>query len=262
MTVIIQIIYFTKFLVLSLPNLIQDKTGEPTGITSVQWLTGSVLAGFFLMILLLFYKVGNRIKKSELDKHNYIKTIQSQLNQLQTEVNQIKTVSKGNLSTKADLKSYKAIIERKFEPQDQTGTIEISEKDLMPSNEQSMKTEEDQPSQVIDLEIKKELYKNISYFLGSPDKEKAFYAPEATENPGANTLYVIEEDNTLNLYNKINSQAMKSAMNSVEIHIKRVCEIMNAKEPQHTKIVMLKPGEVTKENEDFLVTNKMKVKFD
>lgn len=98
------------------------------------------------------------------------------------------------------------------------------------------------------------------FYLASPDKERAFYAPEATVVPDNQTLYVIK-DNVLELYDRADNRAMESAINFFEIMIKRVCDVSNSKEAHHSKIVMVQPGRVFKENDDFVVTDKIKVMF-
>lgn len=253
----IKLVYF---LGLSLPILLQDVTSEPTGIITVKWLTEFILAGFFFMIVLLFYKARNRVKKSDFKKE-----IQDELEEFRKEIKKTpnfenpvshykaENISGGNKSKKT--------VEKGIEQQDQ---FEIKNTPVSTSKSipQSPITEEEQPSLTFDLKVKTENDNEFPVFLGAPDNEKVFYAPEATQTPNANTLFVIGHTMNLSLYPNINPLAMKSAMNSVEIHIKRVCDILNKKEPQHSKIIMLEPGEVAKEREDFLVINKMKVKFE
>lgn len=98
-------------------------------------------------------------------------------------------------------------------------------------------------------------------YLSSPDQEKTFFAPEATVTPNPNTIYEIVNNSELRLYDRISEQTMRLAMNSSELLIKRVCEVVNARENHHQKFEMVSSGKVTKENDDIVVVEKAKVKF-
>lgn len=263
----IKLVYIPGFLGLLLPILLQDETWEPKGLITFKWLTEFILAGFFLMIILLFYKAKNRVKKSDLKNQ-----IQDEIDEFRKEITKTKTsiiekpvshykakdISCGNnRNTSKKKKSEEKEIEQTERLEEKNTLVNTS-----PPTTLSPITEDDQLAQTFDLKVNTEIANEFPVFLGAPDNEKVFYAPEATQIPNANTLFVIGHTMKLSLHNNINPLAMKSAMNSVEIHVKRVCEILNKKEPQHSKIVMLEPGEVAKENEDFLVINKMKVKFE
>ena len=54
---------------------------------------------------------------------------------------------------------------------------------------------------------------------------------------------------------------MATAMDFVELKIKRVCAILNSREPHHTKIKMQKPGKASLRGDDFKVSDKIKVLY-
>lgn len=98
------------------------------------------------------------------------------------------------------------------------------------------------------------------FYLPFPDKENAFYAPEASIQYNEDTFYEIKNDK-LELSNKISNELMKTALNFPENHLKRVCTIINARDSGHSSVVMVEPGKVIKEEDDFVVTKKMKIEY-
>jgi len=123
----------------------------------------------------------------------------------------------------------------------------------------------EEPSEPITLEIKKEVIQpepeqNVKYYFSTPYLDNKFLITDGKTAPNEKTIYCISND-TLMLYDNINSEAMNSAINSMDLVIKTACQVINSKEPNHSEIRMVQAGKVIKEAEDYTVLEKVKVKF-
>lgn len=127
------------------------------------------------------------------------------------------------------------------------------------SSQNQIKEENDEVSQPINLYDKEDSHSEL--YLKAPDREKAFYAPEATKSPDSDSVYIWKNDKYLILYPDMKISTINSIMASTDIYIKRACQIINAKESHHTRFEMVEPGEVIQEEDDLIVTKKLKIKY-
>ncbi len=219
---------------------------------------------FILIVLLLLAKQEKRKRIKSSQSYNAGESndgsLELELNALRQRVQVLETNRNSGQSIKKEI-SKSSGNKVKLQSESELGENNNSSQKLNPNE-----VEEEIPSLEIDLPLDKrkrleEEKKSEIFYLSSPDKDKAFFAPEATFRPNEKTMYSLDGD-CLKLYDRIDEQTMRLALNSLDILVKRVCEVQNAKEPQHTKIVMIEPGKVIRERDDFLVTSKMKVKFE
>jgi adenine-specific DNA methylase len=124
---------------------------------------------------------------------------------------------------------------------------------------------QEEPSQPITLEIKKEALSEETeqvsmFYFKTPYEDNKFLITDGKIAPNEKTIYCITND-TLKLQENINTETMNSAINSMDLVIKTACLPLNSKEHNHSKIVMIEPGKVIKEGEDYRILEKIKVKF-
>lgn len=129
----------------------------------------------------------------------------------------------------------------------------------------SQPTVQEEPSQPITFEIKKEAIQqeneqNANYYFSTPYLDNKFLISDGKTAPNEKTIYCISND-TLILHDNINTEAMNSAINSMDLVIKTACLVVNSKEPNHTNIIMVESGKVIKEGEDYRILEKLKIKF-
>lgn len=168
-------------------------------------------------------------------------------------------------TTKKHVEWYSSQVQKHVIPQTELVKDTLSEnskENISPSVELTINANENKMDNIDDENLKENeiLIQENVYYLPFPDKEKTYYAPEASSVPKADTFYKIEEENLL-IYDNISTEQMNAAMNFVENHIKRVCVIQNAREPFHTKVIMISPGKVIRKADDYLVTDKIRVLY-
>jgi hypothetical protein len=134
-----------------------------------------------------------------------------------------------------------------------------------PPKNTSQLTVQEEPTQPITFEIEKEASSEESEqvsksFFKTPYEDNVFLIADGKTAPNEKTIYCISKD-TLMIHDNINTEAMNSAINSMDLVIKTACLVLNSKEPNHTKIIMVEPGKVIKEGEDYRILEKVKVKF-
>lgn len=265
----------SAILVLTFSTVLQASGGSNRKISI--WDLDLTLQLFFLALLLLsIYSFGKILTyKTRLDRHR------EDLNNLRTQIprEEPKVMGQGyfkNNSLKKEKKPMSHTTEHENVQKDHQDNIhasnnvistpEYNDNPLTTNNSENVEEAEIisptldlSPHSSTERDAMETIEKQFLY-LKAPDDEKAFYAPEATETPDHETVYALE-GTELKLFAGMKASTMNTVMASSDIYIKRVCQIINVKEPQHTQFVMVDPGEVIKENEDFVVTKKMKVKY-
>ena len=104
---------------------------------------------------------------------------------------------------------------------------------------------------------------NIIY-LPFPYEDSKFYAGDQSNTPTKDSFYKVILDNTLQLgeLSVISSNALiNTAFNSHDMFLKSVCEYSNALESLHNDISTITPGKVRLEGDEWVVTQKVKIKF-
>lgn len=129
----------------------------------------------------------------------------------------------------------------------------------------SQPTVQEEPSQPITFEIKKQAIQkenkqNTKYYFSTPYLDNKFLISDGKTAPNEKTIYCISNE-TLMLYDNINTETMNSAFNSMDLVIKTACLVVNSKEPNHNNILMVQSGKIIKEGEDYRILEKIKIKF-
>jgi hypothetical protein len=120
---------------------------------------------------------------------------------------------------------------------------------------------EEEKSITINLDIQKQ--KTTLIYLPAPFEERRFAVEDMSEIKKPESLYsvsVVEEGKKGNI-TLIETADLSRALNSPNIYLETVCEYENSYNPEAKGINVIEDGEVVLEGEDWVVKNKIKIKF-
>lgn len=120
---------------------------------------------------------------------------------------------------------------------------------------------EDEKSKTINLEISKK--SNVILYLPVPFKERRFAKEDASESKKSTSLYIVEvsEEKNEGIISLVESADLSRALNSPNIYLETVCDYENVYSPEAKGIKVVKKGKVVLEGQDWVVKNKIKIKF-
>lgn len=101
-------------------------------------------------------------------------------------------------------------------------------------------------------------------YLPFPYEDSKFYSGNQSNTPTKDSFYKVILDNTLvsgELFINPSDTLVRTAFNSHEMFLKSVCEYSNALESYHNNISTITPGKVKLEGDDWVVIEKIKIKF-
>lgn len=144
-----------------------------------------------------------------------------------------------------------------YQPQKKFQTPEPIQKKV----EETIKTIEDKLSEPQVLTIThKSNTKQV--YLPSPFEENKFAAEEGSENVKSDSLYFADIDaNDRGEFKLIATANLAKALNSPDSYLATVCEYGNAYNQNAKQIEVVKPGKLKLDGEDWIVTEKVVIKF-
>lgn len=126
------------------------------------------------------------------------------------------------------------------------------------------KSIEDQKAPIVEFEISKTLEseQKLIYFP-SPFENNKFAIEDVSEIEKPTSLYVAEIDENLNkgIISLIETADLSRALNSPNTYLETACDYENSHSPTAKEIKVIKDGEIVLEGEDWVVKNKIRIKF-
>lgn len=236
MTILLKPSLISMLLTLDECTITEPLTGQSFDFSSLKYIGGILAVLLFLLMIYLLIKIIKIVFRLE----------------------------DSNEKLKSDLARLESEKQRDFN-QINKKINDLLNKNSNPAINPPQSFVKEEPSEPITFEIKKEaiqpeLEQNAKFYFSTPYLDNKFLISDGKITPNEKTFYCISND-TLMLYENINSEAMNSAINSMDLVIKTACQVINSKEPNHSVIRMVQPGKVIKEAEDYKILEKVKVKF-
>jgi hypothetical protein len=217
------------------------------------------LLGFFILLVISRYKIKKDRRRLEgkvkqLERRNNEESLKN--NRYQDKANTIRLKYTEQIGA---LKDRISQLERELSTKNNNELQEVSLKDSSNISSEEQNTADSEGQQLKSVTV--EFTVHTTFFLGFPDTESAFYAPEATESPTEESFYKIKGDQ-LFLYEEASPATMQSALNFIENHVKRACIILNARESFHSKLIMEEPGRIERVDDDYRIIDKLRVRYE
>lgn len=205
-----------------------------------------------LNVLLLYLLKNNRGNNTTLrePKENYddcYKSIESKNRQLENE--------------NKNLKDKLSLLERKRTSNyEEKRNIQI-ESEIQPSisNPPAEHYLEDEKPQTFDLKINQP----NTIYLPSPFEDNRFSIEDVSTEQTTSSLYqiILDASNTTGKLFIIENADFTRALNSPDHYLEKACIYENAFNPHANGVQIVEPGKVKLENQDWLILQKIKVKF-
>ncbi|GAA3777968.1 hypothetical protein GCM10022271_07760 [Corallibacter vietnamensis] len=236
-------------------NLVPQEIKTNTSVASFNFLDIIFYLIFGLSILLNIVFILNRVnnnsrqnskstKKHDNDFENFYKIENSSLkNKISSLENKLHAFQKSNkLSSESKYNNLEKIEENQ-------------------PIQSPIKTQliEDEKPQTVDFEIPKP----IAIYLPSPFENNRFSIEDVSNEQMPTSLYqiILDASNTTGKLLIIENADFTRALNSPDHYLEKACIYENAFSPNANGINIVEPGKVKLENQDWLITQKIKIKF-
>lgn len=242
------------------PFLIQEVIFESTDESSFFNLNNiiiivlgiSIIANIIFMIMV---KNRNRDLNKLQDKDDY-KRFKKLYEKEQVETSKLNRELRSVHShySTAEIKSNPNVQRNKFDKKFEVSFNEQNES----SREPTIGINDESPT-TIDWGIKKQEV----LFLPSPFEDKRFTIEDVSKEKTSSSLYkiVLNSNGSAGELILLEDADFTRALNSPDLYLEKACTYENAFNPQAKRIDVVKTGSVKLENQDWFVTEKIKIKF-
>ena len=207
------------------------------------WILGIVV--LLAISSYLLYKIKEALRKIdklesqvEKSKQGYSRTI----NDLKRELSKVKrdNISEKQFVNEDNVKQHKETDEKPFSKEYRSEAVEIE----------------------LEIDVNKP---RKELFLPFPYEERKLYDGNRSESPNNDTFYRIALEGSLlegKLFVQASDHLIINAFNSPEMYLKRACDYVNTLDSNiHSEIQTAEPGKVRLEGDDWVVNEKVKIKF-
>lgn len=210
-------------------------------------LGASLLFNIVVLLSKKSKRKGNKYDKSDVNYEDWYKKEKNKNGQLNNEVR--------NLKSKIFSLENKSIPNYKEERGSQVEN-RIQSSMSSPTIEQQY---EDEKPKTFNLEITKP----NTIYLPSPFEDNRFSIEDVSTEQTPSSLYqiILDSSNTTGKLLIIENADFTRALNSPDHYLEKACIYENAFSPNANGINIVEPGKVKLENQDWLITQKIKIKF-